>query len=139
MWEWDPLIHALLKKNEQQPVVTVAISMWWPPRTLVRGVARWFRSSALESTQKNESRPAGKLIVADICKGIFVISQAPWFWCPILELQLFWDGGNIIYFVYKTIFIIYFVCETICIICGTHVDYFVVFVFSILAMPELDC
>jgi hypothetical protein len=26
--------------------------------------------------KKNQPRPAGKLIIADICKGIFVISQA---------------------------------------------------------------
>jgi hypothetical protein len=69
--------NGLLKNICGSRVVTVAISTWWPLRTLVHGTPRWFRASALENeTKKNQPRPAGKLIIADICKGIFVISQA---------------------------------------------------------------
>jgi hypothetical protein len=56
-----PTEHALLKKKkEQQPVVTVATSMWLN----------------------------------------FIISPALWFGCPILELQLFWDGGTTLLFLH---------------------------------------
>ena len=40
------------------------------------------------------SEPLRAMQLPDIYRGIWVISSLSWMACPVLEMQILWDGGS---------------------------------------------
>ena len=69
---------------------------WWP------GAGADTSPAAREKESCARARGSGVIVWcdgsreegADIYRGIFVISHTPWLACPVLDVQIMWDGGS---------------------------------------------